>query len=43
MVSPSHGGGSSGRPTGSLRGRRSLSTGGDYQQQPRKVLPMSPV
>jgi hypothetical protein len=43
MTSQSRGDGSYGRPTGFLRSRRSLPTGGDYQQHTRKVLPMSPV
>jgi hypothetical protein len=43
MASLSRGGGSYGRPTGFLRSHRSLPTGRDYQQQTRKVLPMSPV
>jgi hypothetical protein len=43
MASRSYGGDSFGCPTGSLRSRRSLSTGGDHQQHTLKVLPMYPV
>jgi hypothetical protein len=43
MASQSRGDGSYGRPTGFLRSRRSLPTGGTINNTPGKVLPMSPV
>jgi hypothetical protein len=43
VASRSNGGGSCGRPTGSLRSRRPLTARWDYQPYPLKVLPMSPV